>query len=261
MRIHPVAGRGRLAAARIACVPVIVFGGQLIAGEAQLRGVDDDHEFAGVEVRRVLGAVFAAQDVGDLHRQPADHLIGRIDDEPALRHLVRLRHKRGHDDFVSLGPTDRKNHHKAMGRSRQERGAACIPSRRSAQWQSDPNFHPSGDAADVQCSAARAGLSRPPPRRHAFGLPAGSVRALLALAVLGLLWTVALTHPHGETVSEADKHLPTILIGLQILMVLILVHFFTAHGNTIGRHISGASPLGLPGGSIRFRSGELATSV
>ena len=69
----------------------------------------------------------------------------------------------------------------------------------------------------------------PTPRRFALGLPAGSVRALLALAVLGLLWAVALTHPHGETVSDADKHLPTILIALQILMVLILVHFFTAH--------------------------------
>jgi hypothetical protein len=92
----------------------------------------------------------------------------------------------------------------------------------------------------------------PVPRRHALGLPAGSVRAILALAVLGLLWAVALTHPHGETVSEADKHLPTILIALQILMVLILVHFFTAHGHTIGRNVSTASPLGLPGGSIRF---------
>src|ERR1019366_541115 len=92
----------------------------------------------------------------------------------------------------------------------------------------------------------------PAPRRHALGLPAGSVRAILALAVLGLLWAIALTHPHGVTVSEADKHLPTILIALQILMVLILVHFFTAHGHTIGRHVSTASPLGLPGGSIRF---------
>jgi len=92
----------------------------------------------------------------------------------------------------------------------------------------------------------------PAPRRHALGLPAGSVRALLALAVLGLLWAVALTHAHGQTVSDADKQLPTILIALQILMMLILVHFFTAHGHTIGRHISGVAPLGLPGGSIRF---------
>jgi len=89
-------------------------------------------------------------------------------------------------------------------------------------------------------------------RRHAWGWPAGSVRALLALGVLGLLWFIALYHPHGETVAEADKHLPMLLISLQILMVLMLVHFFTAHGKTIGRHISTASPLGLPAGSIRF---------
>ncbi len=92
----------------------------------------------------------------------------------------------------------------------------------------------------------------PAPRRHAWGLPAGSVRALLALAVLGLLWAVALFHPRGETVTEADKHLPMIMISLQILMVLILVHFFTAHGKTIGRHATGRPPLGLPTGSIRF---------
>ena len=103
----------------------------------------------------------------------------------------------------------------------------------------------------------------PTPRRHALGMPAGSVRALLALALLGLLWATALTHPYGETISEADKHLPTILIALQILMVLVLVHFFTAHGHTIGRHISGASPLGMPGGSIRFvlAVGYIALSI
>ena len=89
-------------------------------------------------------------------------------------------------------------------------------------------------------------------RRHAWGWPAGSVRALLALGVLGMLWALALVHPQGETVGQAEKHLPTILLSLQVLMVLMLAHFFTAHGKTIGRHISTASPLGLPGGSIRF---------
>ena len=89
-------------------------------------------------------------------------------------------------------------------------------------------------------------------RRHALGLPAGSVRALLALGVLGMLWAVALIHPHGETVGEAEKRLPTVLLSLQVLMVLMLAHFFTAHGKTIGRTVSTAPPLGLPGGSIRF---------
>jgi uncharacterized membrane protein len=45
--------------------------------------------------------------------------------------------------------------------------------------------------------------------------------------------------------------------------VLVLVHFFTAHGHTIGRHISTASPLGMPGGSIRFvlAAGYIGLSV
>jgi hypothetical protein len=103
----------------------------------------------------------------------------------------------------------------------------------------------------------------PAPRRFSLGLPAGSVRAILALAVLGLLWVVALAHPQGKTVSESDKHLPTILIALQILMVLVLVHFFTAHGHTIGRHISGVAPLGLPSGVIRLvlAAGYIGLSV
>jgi hypothetical protein len=92
----------------------------------------------------------------------------------------------------------------------------------------------------------------PPYRRHTWGWPAGSVRALLALGVLALLWTVALFHTTGQTVKEAQQHLPSVLLSLEVLMVLMLVHFFTAHGKTIGRHVSGAAPLHAPGGSIRF---------
>src|SRR5262249_44707168 len=58
-----------------------------LAGEADLLGVDDDDELAGVHVRRVFGAVLAAQDVGDLDRQPADDLVGGIDQIPTLLHL------------------------------------------------------------------------------------------------------------------------------------------------------------------------------
>jgi hypothetical protein len=35
-------------------------------------------------------------------------------------------------------------------------------------------------------------------------------------------------------------------------MILILAHFFAAHGNTIGRHVSHHSPLWLPAGTVRF---------
>jgi hypothetical protein len=36
------------------------------------------------------------------------------------------------------------------------------------------------------------------------------------------------------------------------MMLLILAHFFTAHGSTIGGRATGRSPLGLPAGSVRI---------
>jgi hypothetical protein len=83
----------------------------------------------------------------------------------------------------------------------------------------------------------------PTPRRHALGLPAGSVRALLGLAVLAMLWVLALRFPHN---------LPQSFIYLQFLMLLILAHYFTAHGRTVGRSAGESPALGLPRGSIRL---------
>jgi hypothetical protein len=82
--------------------------------------------------------------------------------------------------------------------------------------------------------------------RHALNMPAGSVRAILAFGVLGMLWLLVLYY------VNQDKKLPLLFIYLQVLMVLILGHYFTAHGNTIGRHISTRSPLGLPPGTVRL---------
>jgi hypothetical protein len=91
----------------------------------------------------------------------------------------------------------------------------------------------------------------PPPRRHALGLPAGSVRAILALGVLGLLWAITLRYDSSD-VPLAERKLPLAFIYLQFLMILIFAHFFAAHGSTIGPRVSRRSPLGLPRGSIRF---------
>ncbi len=99
-------------------------------------------------------------------------------------------------------------------------------------------------------------LPPPPPTlplpRHALGLPAGSIRALLALAVLGLLWLLALRPLPGHAETPAEIKLPTIFMDLQILMVLILAHFFAAHGHSIRASGVGPSPLHLPRGSVRF---------
>ncbi len=88
------------------------------------------------------------------------------------------------------------------------------------------------------------------PPRHALGLPAGSIRAILALALLAMLWIIAL-RPLIQGQALAEFQLPVEFVYLQIVMVLILAHFFAAHGGTIGAH-TGRSPLGLPRGSVRF---------
>jgi hypothetical protein len=91
-----------------------------------------------------------------------------------------------------------------------------------------------------------------PPPRHPLGLPAGSVRAVLALSVLGLLWLLALRPLPGQGEALGKIQLPSAFMNLQILMVLILAHFFAAHGHSIRRDASQRSPLGLPRGTIRF---------
>jgi hypothetical protein len=90
----------------------------------------------------------------------------------------------------------------------------------------------------------------PVPPRHALGLPAGSIRALLAFGVLAYLWLLAL-RPTYEGKAPADVKLPLAFVYLQILMVLVLASFFAAHGGTIGAHVSRRSPLGLPRGWVR----------
>jgi len=88
--------------------------------------------------------------------------------------------------------------------------------------------------------------------RHALGLPAGSIRAILALGVLGYLWLLVLSPAKGGGPLLAGAQASRAFIYLQVLMVLILAHFFTAHGKTIGSAVSDRSPLGMPRGSVRF---------
>jgi hypothetical protein len=86
--------------------------------------------------------------------------------------------------------------------------------------------------------------SRRLPTRHPLGLPAGSVRAMMALGVLGMLWAIVLATKEG--------HLPLFFVYLLYLLILILAHYFAAHGVSIAKIPGERSPLGLPRGSIRF---------
>jgi len=83
-----------------------------------------------------------------------------------------------------------------------------------------------------------------PVRRHALGLPAGSVRAAHVLVIIALMCTL-IVNPR-----DLDTPIPAYLIYLTFL---ILGHFFAAHGNTIAqRDTDQHSPLYLPGGTVRF---------
>src|SRR5262249_29647953 len=81
------------------------------------------------------------------------------------------------------------------------------------------------------------------PKRHALGLPAGSVRAMLTFLVFGLL--------AGVLLFNVQDKVPLLYNYLWYLLLLIVAPFFAAHGNTIGGLADTRSPLGLPRGFFR----------
>jgi hypothetical protein len=89
---------------------------------------------------------------------------------------------------------------------------------------------------------------RPSAPRHALGLPAGSVRALLALSVLGLLGLIIFLN-----MEQKSPEIKTLYAYLWFMLFLIIASFFAAHGKTIRvPDVHDSSPLGLPRGSVRL---------
>jgi hypothetical protein len=95
----------------------------------------------------------------------------------------------------------------------------------------------------VQETPGHAELVAPPPvQRHPLGLPAGSVRALLAFMVFGIFWTLILL-PDAVPIPQY----------LYYLMFLILGHYFAARGHApVIPGVHQHHPLYLPRGSIRL---------
>lgn len=73
---------------------------------------------------------------------------------------------------------------------------------------------------------------------HAFGWPAGSVRAVMALLVFGTIWALLVLKP--------DQEVPEYL---KDLLFIILGHYFATRAGQ--RQEPGPSPLYLPRGSVR----------
>jgi hypothetical protein len=85
------------------------------------------------------------------------------------------------------------------------------------------------------------------PVRHALGLPAGSIRAILTLLVVLLMCALILMSPNKK--GQAIEIPPYLLY----LLFLGVGHFFAAHGSSIARAGTGEpSPLFLPAGFIRL---------
>jgi hypothetical protein len=62
----------------------------LVAGDADLVGVDDDDEITGVDVRRVNGLVLAAQTECHFAGDTSEHLVGGVNHKPLVLHFGRL---------------------------------------------------------------------------------------------------------------------------------------------------------------------------
>jgi hypothetical protein len=83
----------------------------------------------------------------------------------------------------------------------------------------------------------------PPPKpRHPLGLPAGSVRAVLTLMVLGTVWALLAMPP------EKEIHVP---LYLHYLTFLVIGSYFGTRSSS-KREPGQAHPLYLPRGSIRL---------
>jgi hypothetical protein len=78
-------------------------------------------------------------------------------------------------------------------------------------------------------------------RIHAFGLPSGSVRALLALLVFGTAWLILALRPSQEVPDF-----------LRDLLFIILGHYFAARRAAVPGDEAGPPPLFLPRGSVRL---------
>jgi hypothetical protein len=80
-----------------------------------------------------------------------------------------------------------------------------------------------------------------PAIRHPLGLPAGSVRALLAMMVAALFWTLLLIP------EDKGFGIPLFLFFLTAMVLL----FFFSHGKSISADPNQAPPFGLPRGTFR----------
>jgi hypothetical protein len=91
-----------------------------------------------------------------------------------------------------------------------------------------------------------------PTKRFALSLPAGSVRAIHVLCIVGLVCAMVIMGKIVVDESGKAVGVPTIPPYLVYLLFLMVGHYFAAHGVSIAtRDDPSPSPLYLPGGTVR----------
>jgi hypothetical protein len=87
---------------------------------------------------------------------------------------------------------------------------------------------------------------------HALGLPAGSVRALLAVLIFATTWGLLIVKPNQEVPDYVRD-----------LLFIIMGHYFAARRRSGPAEEPGPPPLYLPRGSVRFFlvAGSIAVAV
>jgi hypothetical protein len=110
--------------------------------------------------------------------------------------------------------------------------------------QPDPHQATASQTKAEAAKAVTAKVGPPSYRRHPLGLPEGSIRALLALFILGNIWVILL-------LPQGSGH--AVPLYLYYLMFLIIGHYFGLRGNAPSLAGTGEwPPLYLPRGSIRL---------
>ena len=93
--VQDLLGGGFLDPARVAGVTIVDLVGRLLAGEHHLVDVGHDDIVTAIDVGGVVGAVLAAQAVGDEGREAAHHDAFGVDVDPLLLDIGRLQRSRG----------------------------------------------------------------------------------------------------------------------------------------------------------------------
>jgi hypothetical protein len=95
----------------------------------------------------------------------------------------------------------------------------------------------------MSTEAFSPGTLKPPPR-SALGLPAGSIRALLALMVTGMISLLIALPP-----MDPPRQIPPYLF---YLLFIAVAHYFAARGHASPESRHWPAPLYLPRGSVRL---------